>query len=261
MTTSSSPSLDLIAAKIRFLVLIIRFVPVGFFVFFIALLIDVPTDIGGDRGGLDWSDISNDTDDLADLVVVISVPCAGLVFVSWVGNSTPRAATLAKESVVPVSRDDEWREPQFGAASCRLLMSSTSVVTVVCSCLISSLYLSSFSCALLWVSIKCCMMSFIVTSLGASLFLSLLGIGLPSAWRLVSLPSFSALLVNILVAVGETLFLGVASTDAESESLVNRLSRLGGLPSAPPCGPSLFLFSAWSPSLVLASRPRTVAPC
>ena len=140
-------------------------------------------------------------------------------------------------------------------------MSRTSVVTVVCSCLISSLYLSSFSCALLWVSIKCCMMSFIVTSLGASLFLSLLGIGLPSAWRLVSLPSFSALLVNILVAVGETLFLGVASTDAESESLVNRLSRLGGLPSAPPCGPSLFLFSAWSPSLVVWSLfPCSSAP-
>lgn len=38
-----------------------------FFVFFIALLIDVPTDIEGDCGGLDWSERSNDTDVLGDL--------------------------------------------------------------------------------------------------------------------------------------------------------------------------------------------------
>jgi len=63
-------------------------------------------------------------------------------------------------------------------------------------------------------------------------------------------PVFSKLLVTILVAVGEGLFLGVASTDAESESLLNRLSRLGGLPSAPPCLPSLFLFSACSLSFI-----------
>jgi hypothetical protein len=59
-------------------------------------------------------------------------------------------------------------------------------------------------------------------------------------------PFFSKLLVTILIAVGDDFFLGVASADAESESLVNRLSRLGGLPSAPPCLPSLFLFSACS---------------
>ena len=89
-------------------------------------------------------------------------------------------------------------------------------------------------------------MSFIVISLGVSLPLLSLGVGLPSDWWLLSLPSFSTLLVTILVAMGEGLFLGVASADAESESLVNRLSRLGGLPSAPPCLPSLFLFSACS---------------
>jgi hypothetical protein len=43
---------------------------------------------------------------------------------------------------------------------------------------------------------------------------------------LMSPPSFSMLLVTILVAMGEVLFLGVASADVESESLVNRLSRL-----------------------------------
>jgi hypothetical protein len=43
-----------------------------FFVFFIALLIDVPTDIGGDRGGLDCSNKSNDTDVLGDLTGVLT---------------------------------------------------------------------------------------------------------------------------------------------------------------------------------------------
>jgi hypothetical protein len=69
-TTLSSLSLDLIVARIRFLVLIIRLILVcpsmsrffisitisvsnGLFAFFIALLIDVPTEIGGDLGGLD----------------------------------------------------------------------------------------------------------------------------------------------------------------------------------------------------------------
>jgi hypothetical protein len=68
-TTLSSLSLDLIIARIRFLVLIIRFVLVypsmsrffisitisissGLFTFFITLLIEVPTEIGGDLGGL-----------------------------------------------------------------------------------------------------------------------------------------------------------------------------------------------------------------
>jgi hypothetical protein len=157
-------------------------------------------------------------------------------------------------------------------------MSKTSVVTVVCSCLISSLYLSSFSCmillsscsflsfscsflsfscsllslslAILCASSSCCIMSCIVISLGASLLLLLLGVGLLSGCWPLSLTSFPALLVSRLIAVGETFFLGVASADAESESLVNRLSRLGGLPSAPPCGPSLFLFSAYSLSLI-----------
>jgi hypothetical protein len=68
--TLSSLSLDLIVARIRFLVLIIRFVLVypsmsrffmsitmsvssRLFTFFIALLIEVPTEMGGDLGGLD----------------------------------------------------------------------------------------------------------------------------------------------------------------------------------------------------------------
>jgi hypothetical protein len=69
-TTLSSLSLDLIVARIRFLVLIIRFVLVypsmsrffmsitmsissGLFTFFITLLIEVPIEIEGDLGGLD----------------------------------------------------------------------------------------------------------------------------------------------------------------------------------------------------------------
>jgi hypothetical protein len=43
-----------------------------FFVFFIALLIDVPTKIGGGCEGLDWSDRSNDTEDLGDLNGVLT---------------------------------------------------------------------------------------------------------------------------------------------------------------------------------------------
>jgi hypothetical protein len=61
-------------------------------------------------------------------------------------------------------------------------------MTVVCSCLISSLYLSSFSCsflslslAILYASSSCYMMSFIMISLTTSLPLLLLGIGLPSS--------------------------------------------------------------------------------
>jgi hypothetical protein len=42
-----------------------------FFVFFIALLIDVPTDIRGDYRGLNCSDKSNDTDVLGDLSGVL----------------------------------------------------------------------------------------------------------------------------------------------------------------------------------------------
>jgi hypothetical protein len=86
--TLSSPSLDLIVAMILFLVLVIRFAPIRlsvsrffmsstmsasymFFVFFIALLIDVPTDIRGDYRGLNCSDKSNDTDVLGDLSGVL----------------------------------------------------------------------------------------------------------------------------------------------------------------------------------------------
>lgn len=141
-------------------------------------------------------------------------------------------------------------------------MSRTSIVTVDYSCLISSLYLSSFSYTFFLSSYSlfslslinlcplsnCCIMSLIMTSLGKSLLL--LGIGLLSARWLVSLPSFSTLLVTLLVAVGEGFFLGVASTNAESESLVNWLSRLRGLPSTPPYKPSLFLFLACSLSLI-----------
>ena len=59
-------------------------------------------------------------------------------------------------------------------------------------------------------------------------------------------PVFSKLLVAILDAIGDGFFLGVASTDIESESLVNRGLRLVGLPLAPPYLPSLFLFSKCS---------------
>jgi hypothetical protein len=67
-------------------------------------------------------------------------------------------------------------------------MSRTSVITVVYNCLISSLYLSSFSCsflslslAILYASSSCCIMSFIMISLRTSLLLPLLGVGLSSA--------------------------------------------------------------------------------
>jgi hypothetical protein len=85
----SSPSLDLIVAMILFLVLVIRFAPIYpsvsrffmsstmsasclFFVFFIALLIDVPTDIRGNRRGLNCSNKSNDTNVLGDLTGVLT---------------------------------------------------------------------------------------------------------------------------------------------------------------------------------------------
>jgi hypothetical protein len=85
----SSPLLDLIVAIILFLVLVIRFTPIYpsvsrffmsstmstsymFFVFFIALLIDVPTDIRGDRRGLNCSNKSNDTNVLGDLTSVLT---------------------------------------------------------------------------------------------------------------------------------------------------------------------------------------------
>jgi hypothetical protein len=43
-----------------------------FFVFFIALLIDVPTDIRGDCRGLNCSNKSNDTNVLGDLSGVLT---------------------------------------------------------------------------------------------------------------------------------------------------------------------------------------------
>jgi hypothetical protein len=61
---------------------------------------------------------------------------------------------------------------------------------------------------------------------------------------------FSKLLVVILVVDSKGFFLGVASTDIESKSLVNRLLRLRGLPSTLPYLPSLFLFLACSLSLI-----------
>jgi hypothetical protein len=52
-----------------------------FFVFFIALLIDVPTDIRGDYGGLNYSNNSNDTNVLGDL--------SGVLTASWLDSCTP----------------------------------------------------------------------------------------------------------------------------------------------------------------------------
>jgi hypothetical protein len=43
-----------------------------FFVFFIILLIDVPTDIRGDYRGLNYSNKSNDTNVLGDLSSVLT---------------------------------------------------------------------------------------------------------------------------------------------------------------------------------------------
>ena len=85
----SSPSLDLIVAIIRFLVLVLSCIPVylsvlrffmsntisasyAFLDFFIALLIDVPTDIRGDCGGLNCSKRSKDTNVLGDLTSVLT---------------------------------------------------------------------------------------------------------------------------------------------------------------------------------------------
>jgi hypothetical protein len=52
-----------------------------FFVYFIALLIDVPTDIRGDYGGLNCSNNSNDTNVLGDL--------RGILTTSWLDSYTP----------------------------------------------------------------------------------------------------------------------------------------------------------------------------
>jgi hypothetical protein len=74
---------------ILFLVLVIRFAPIRlsisrffisstistsymFFVFFIILLIDVLTDIRGNRRGLNYSNKSNDTNVLGDLTSVLT---------------------------------------------------------------------------------------------------------------------------------------------------------------------------------------------
>jgi len=111
------------------------------FVFFIALLIDVPTDIGGDPLG-DLSDCSDGPNDTRDAEVL-----EGVTACSGSDNGTPRAVMLAYESVVPVTRDD-CRDPQFGTDSCKLLRSRAKPVTVLCSCLISFLYSFSFSIAL-----------------------------------------------------------------------------------------------------------------
>ncbi|KAH0405495.1 hypothetical protein KCU89_g158, partial [Aureobasidium melanogenum] len=137
----------------------------------------------------------------------------------------------------------------------------------------SILFLSSWifvlsSCSFSSILMRCLMMSLMV---GVSCTLSalpVLGAGLlrdedswmgSTSWA----PTFSAHLVTLLVAVGDDFFLGVASADAESESMVIRLSRLGGLPSAPPCLPSLFLFSACSLFPINWSSPSfpSALPC
>ena len=214
-------------------------------VFPIALLIDCPTDIGGDLIG-DPSDRSDGPNDTWDAEVL-----EGVVARSGSDSGTPLAAILAYESVVvPVIRED-CNDPQFGTDSCKLLRSRAKAVTVLCNCLISFLYSFSFSS----IRSRCLITSPIVgapcvLSLSCTLGVRLRRDGDSSIVLLFWAPVFSELLVVILVAEGEGLFLGVASADAESESLVNRGSRLRGLPSAPPCGPSLFLFSACSLSLI-----------
>jgi hypothetical protein len=214
-------------------------------VFFIALLIDCPTDVGGDLIG-DPSDRSDGPNDTWDAGVL-----NGVVTRSGSDSGTPLAATPAYESaVVPVIRED-CNDPQFGTDSCRLLRSRAKAVTVLCNCLISFLYSFSFSS----IRSRCLITSLIVGATGVLSLSCTLGAWLPrdgdsSITLSLCVPFFSELLVVILVADGEGFFLGVASADAESESLVNRLSRLGGLPSTPPCGPSLFLFSTCSLSLI-----------
>jgi hypothetical protein len=93
-------------------------------VFFIALLIDCPTDIGGDLVGdpSDCSDWPNDTRDPEALDGVVT--CSGSE------SGTPRAAILAYESVVPVTNED-CSDPQFGTDSCKLFRSRASAVTVL----------------------------------------------------------------------------------------------------------------------------------
>jgi hypothetical protein len=86
-------------------------------------------------------------------------------------------------------------------------------------------------------------MSFTMISLGVSPLL-LACLGILSVWRL-SLP----LLGIYPLAIGEGFPLGMTSADAESQSLVNRMSRLRGLPSAPPHLLSLTFSSACSPFL------------
>ena len=110
-------------------------------VFFIALLIDCPTDIGGDPLG-DLSECSDGPKDTLDTDVL-----EGVIACSGSDIATPRAVMLAYESVVPVKRDD-CKDPQFGTDSCKLFRSRASAVTVLCSCLISFLYSFSFSIAL-----------------------------------------------------------------------------------------------------------------
>jgi hypothetical protein len=133
---------------------------------------------------------------------------------------------------------------------------------VLYNCLISFLYSFSFSTALALSSLsfssiysRCLITSLIV---GAPYVLSLsytLSAWLPrdsdnSITLSLYTPFFSKLLVVLLIVDGDGFFLGVASADVESESLVNRLSRLRGLPFALPYRPSLFLFSACSLSLM-----------
>jgi hypothetical protein len=54
----------------------------GLFTYFITLLIEVPTKIGGDLGGLDCSNRSKDTNNLDNLVRVMSILYNGAMFIS-----------------------------------------------------------------------------------------------------------------------------------------------------------------------------------
>jgi hypothetical protein len=107
-------------------------------VFFIALLIDCPTDIGGDLIG-DPSDCSDGPNDTWDAEVL-----DGVVARSGSDNSTPLAATLVYESVVVLVIREDYNDPQFGTDSCKLFRSRARAVTVLYNCFISFLYSFSF---------------------------------------------------------------------------------------------------------------------
>ena len=132
----------------RFLRLITIFNSLLQTIFFIALLINSPTNIARDlvSDGLPLLDRLNKTRDPKFLrsVYAISTTQVGAVV-----RLTPYIATLTYNSSVPVYYNDNTREPQFGTNSYRLLRSRTSAITILYSYLISTLYSFSFTLALI----------------------------------------------------------------------------------------------------------------